>query len=49
MEYCCMEKSCVKEMIFLYSTEKSNSITGLERHEGEKIMTEFSFLGKLSL
>ncbi len=24
-------------------------LTGLERHEGEQLMTEFSFLGELSL
>jgi len=27
----------------------NGGLTGLERHEGETLMTQFSFLGKLTL
>ncbi len=32
-----------------YVQHKKETHTGLEQHEGEKIMTKFKFLGELSL
>ncbi len=32
----------------LCSEDERRFLTGLEQHEGEKLMTEFSFLGELS-
>ncbi len=43
------KRAASRKLSLLYSTEKSNSITGLERHKDKKIMTEFSFLGERSL
>ncbi len=35
--------------IFICVPKMNEGLTGLERHEGELLMTEFSFLGELSL
>ncbi len=35
--------------ILICVPKNNEGLTGLEQHEGEKLMTEFSFLGELSL
>ncbi len=35
--------------ILIYVSKMSEGFTDLDRHEGEQLMTEFSFLGELSL
>ncbi len=35
--------------ILICVSKMNEGLTGLERHEGESLMTEFSFLGELSL
>ncbi len=35
--------------ILICVLKMNESLTGLERHEGELLMTQFSFLGELSL
>ncbi len=39
---------CIKN-ILICVLKMNEGLTGLERHEGELLMTEFSFLGELSL
>jgi len=35
--------------IFICVLKMNERLTGLQRHEGEKLMTEFSLLGELTL
>ncbi len=37
------------ENILICVLKMNGGLSGLERHEGEQLMTEFSFLGELSL
>ncbi len=44
------QKALVFHQKYLNCVKKMNKgLTGLKRHEGEKLMMEFSFLGELSL
>ncbi len=38
---------CIKN-ILICVPKMNKGLTGLERHEGEQLVTEFSFLGELS-
>jgi len=40
---------CVLQNIFLCVQQNKEMYTGLERHEGDEMITDFSFLGELSL
>ncbi len=39
---------CVKNILICVS-KMNEGLTGLERHEGESLIADFSFLGELSL
>ncbi len=43
------ELSKLIKNILICLLKMNEGLTGLERHEGELLMTEFSFLGELSL
>jgi len=44
-----IELSDLIKNIFICVVKMNESLTGLEQHEGESLLTEFSFLGKISL
>jgi len=48
MKVNCLVTNILQNILFC-AQQKRETHTGLEQHEGEKMMTEFSFLGELSL